>query len=167
MKRIYCLIENCLACRACELACAVAHSESKNLVDALREEPPPVQRIRVRVFDNGEEGPPARAIAIQCRHCDDPPCIEACTEECIHRDEGTGKIFIDRERCSGCWTCVKACPYGAVVRHRGLRIALICDHCPDRAAPACVEACRTGALAYCEREDMDKDYSKMVITKKS
>jgi carbon-monoxide dehydrogenase iron sulfur subunit len=164
MKRIYCRIEQCLACKACEIACAVAHSESKSLVEALREAEAPRHRINVRVFDREGDLTPVRAIAIQCRHCDDPACIEACTEECIHKNGETGEVYIDHESCSGCWACIKACPYGAIVRHRGLRIALMCDHCPGREVPACVAACRTGALVYCEREEIETDYTEMLKT---
>jgi carbon-monoxide dehydrogenase iron sulfur subunit len=159
VKRIYCRIEKCLACRACEIACAVAHSESGNLMDAVREETTPKHRINVRVFESGGRSPLTRAIAIQCRHCIDPPCAEACPEQCIQRDEKTGEVFIDQGSCTGCWVCVKVCPYGAIIRHRGLRTALICDHCPDRKIPACVGACRTGALVYCEREEIETDYA--------
>lgn len=167
MRRIYCRIENCLACRACEIACAVAHSESKTLVDAIHEEATPKHRIAVRVFDHEGKGGRTRAIAIQCRQCDDPPCVEACTEACIHKNETTGEIFIDHENCSGCWVCIEACPYGAIIRHRGLRTALLCDHCPDREVPACVEACRTGALSYCEREETDTDYAELLRERES
>ncbi len=155
MKRIYCRIEKCLACRGCEIACAVAHSESGSLMDAVREETAPKHRITVRVFDRDGKTHRTRAIAIQCRHCTDPPCVEACPEQCIQKDERTGEVFIDREGCTGCWICVKACPYGAIIRHRGLRTALICDHCPEREVPACVEACHTGALLFCEREEIE------------
>jgi carbon-monoxide dehydrogenase iron sulfur subunit len=167
VRRIYCRIENCLACRACEIACAVAHSESKNLADAIREVTAPKHRITVRVFDNEGTLTRTRAIAVQCRHCDDPPCVEACTEGCIHRNETTGEVFIDHESCSGCWVCIKACPYGAIIRHRGLQTALLCDHCPDREVPACVEACRTRALTYCEREETDTDYAELFKERES
>ena len=37
--------DHCLACRSCELACSVAHSESGELEAAIAEELPPVRRV--------------------------------------------------------------------------------------------------------------------------
>ncbi len=39
MKRIYPIEENCVACKLCEVACVVEHSESKNVFLAWKEEP--------------------------------------------------------------------------------------------------------------------------------
>ena len=39
--------DHCLACRSCELACSVAHSESGELEAAIAEECPPVRRVVV------------------------------------------------------------------------------------------------------------------------
>jgi carbon-monoxide dehydrogenase iron sulfur subunit len=167
VKLIFCDIEKCLACRSCEIACAVAHSGSKNLMDALREETVPKQRIHVVAVDDKGSLTPTHAIALQCRHCHDAPCIEACITDCIQRDEKTGNIVIEHEECVGCWACIKVCPFGAIVQHKDLNIVVICDHCPDREMPACVEACRTHALVYCDREEIEIDYAEKLKLRKS
>jgi len=159
MKKIYCIVEKCLACRACEIACAVEHSQSKSLIDAVHEAQTPMHRIRLEQVDGEGRFRRKLAVAFPCRHCKDAPCIEACPEDCILENKETGEVRIDHEGCTGCWICVKACPYGVIFRHRGLRIALKCDHCPGREVPACVEACRTRALVYCEEEEIDVDYA--------
>jgi carbon-monoxide dehydrogenase iron sulfur subunit len=53
----------------------------------------------------------------------------------------------------GCWSCIMVCPFGAIVRNEDCRQAVKCDHCMDRDNPACVEACPTRALVYCEEEE--------------
>jgi carbon-monoxide dehydrogenase iron sulfur subunit len=59
------------------------------------------------------------------------------------------------DRCIGCWTCIMVCPYGVIGRRQdgGRWVAARCDLCPDRAIPACVEACPTRALVYAEAEE--------------
>ena len=47
MKRLFVEVEKCLACRSCEIACAVEHSRSKELVSALREETKPRSRTKI------------------------------------------------------------------------------------------------------------------------
>jgi carbon-monoxide dehydrogenase iron sulfur subunit len=154
MKHIICQIEKCLGCGSCELACAVEHSQSRRLVEAIREAVLPKQRIRVELIDDSGAGHRYRTLALQCRHCEDPVCVQACISGGIHRDEKTGDVLINPERCVGCWSCIMVCPFGVIVKHEGLHRALKCDHCPDRESPACVEACPTNALIYCERDEV-------------
>lgn len=153
-KHIVCRVEKCLGCRSCELACAVAHSASKRPVDAMHEPMPPRSRIRVEPIDDKGSPYRFRTLALQCRHCADAPCVQACVSGGMARDEDTGEVRIDPERCVACWSCVMVCPFGAIVRHEGLHRALKCDHCPDRKISACVEACPTHALISCERDDL-------------
>lgn len=96
---------------------------------------------------------------VQCRHCDNSPCLNSCTAGAILRDEG--KILIDEDKCIGCKNCMMACPFGAielVPLYRGgeevlqpgstqaRTTASKCDLCVKRGTPACVEACPNKAL---------------------
>ena len=155
MKKIYCKIEKCLACKACELACAAAHSQSKNLVDAVREKELPKHRIHIESVDEKGSLQRVRSIAIQCRHCEEPLCAQACITGGICRDEKTGNIRVNLEKCVGCWSCIMVCPIGAIMKNENTHQALKCDHCPDLDKPACVDACPTGALVYCEAEEIE------------
>jgi carbon-monoxide dehydrogenase iron sulfur subunit len=152
VKRIICQIEKCLGCGSCELVCAVEHSQSRRLVEAIRGAVLPKQRIRVELIDNNGTTHRYRTLALQCRHCEDPVCLQACISGGIRKDEKTGDVLINPERCVGCWSCIMVCPFGVIVKHEGIHRALKCDHCPDRESPACVEACPTNALIYCERD---------------
>jgi carbon-monoxide dehydrogenase iron sulfur subunit len=155
MKKIYCKIHKCLACRSCELACAAAHSESKNLPDSVGENILPKSRIHVEFID--EKGSPqrVRSMAIQCRHCEEPLCEQACISGGIRKDEKTGNIIVNPEKCVGCWSCIMVCPIGAIVKNENIHQALKCDYCPDLDTPACIAACPTGALVYCEPEEVE------------
>lgn len=142
MKRIYVKEEVCIGCRLCEIHCIVQHSKTKKIIKAFREESP---RALSRVLVE-EIGP--ISFAIQCRHCDDAPCVEACITGAMHKEDG--RIVCDEDRCVGCWTCIMVCPFGVIKRDEG-KIASKCDLCPDEEIPVCVANCPNEALVYEER----------------
>ena len=131
--------EHCLACRSCELACSVAHSESGVLESALAEEFPPRRRV---VLASGSDG----VEALRCEQCLEPLCAFACKSGALHRDPATGRVTLDEARCVACYMCLTVCPFG--IRPDPARDRVVrCDVCFGRATPACVEACPTGALS--------------------
>jgi carbon-monoxide dehydrogenase iron sulfur subunit len=147
MKRIYVNEEYCVACRLCEIHCLVQHSRSKKIIKAFKEELP---RALPRVLVE-EEGP--LSFAMQCRHCAEAHCIEACITGAIHRDDLTGAILCDEEKCVGCWMCVMVCPFGAIRRNvDGSKAISKCDLCAGEETPVCVAHCPNEALVYEERE---------------
>ena len=81
--------------------------------------------------------------------------MEVCKKEAMYRDEETGVVFIQEDKCTGCWLCVKACPYDAIAKNVELRLAVKCDLCPDQDIPTCVQACPTRALVYCEKNQLE------------
>lgn len=49
---------------------------------------------------------------VQCRHCDDAPCIKVCPVEAIRQ---TGDcVQLNESLCIGCNLCAVACPFGAI-----------------------------------------------------
>ena len=155
MKQVFCRIHQCVACRACELACAVEHSRSRQLVRAVREAEKTGPRIRVeRIEETALPGRTTRTLALQCRHCEDPVCVQACISGGLYRDGKTGEVRIDPDRCVACWSCIMVCPFGAIAKNENVHRAVKCDLCPDRESPACVDACPTRALVFCERDDI-------------
>jgi len=157
MKRIFVRWERCTACKTCQIACMVEHSAAKDLFGALFETPRPRTRVYVEPV-NGSQVP------ILCRHCDDAPCLNACIAGALYRDEATGAVRSNLDRCIGCWTCVMVCPYGVVTRQLETQRALKCDLCPEREVPACVAACPTGALVYAETEEVSRERRQTLAT---
>jgi carbon-monoxide dehydrogenase iron sulfur subunit len=145
MKRIYAREEYCLACRLCEIHCLVQHSRSKKIVKAFRQERDTVIP-GVQVEQSGRT-----SFALQCRHCDDAPCLEACMTGAMHRDAATGTVLSDPDRCVGCWMCVMVCPVGAVLRGKENKVASKCDLCLGEKTPVCVLNCPNEAIVYEER----------------
>lgn len=149
MKKVFALEEHCVGCKLCEVYCITAHSESKNVVKAYKyEDKKPVSRIII------EENKPV-SFAMQCRQCEDTPCVKGCITGAMQINED-GAVVCDEERCVGCWTCILTCPYGAVMRdEQGKKVASKCDLCAEAGTPACVEHCPNGALIYCEGGDRE------------
>lgn len=142
-KQIYARPDLCVGCRTCANACALVHRGATNpRLGAIRIRQDLVERYEFQEI---------------CRHCDDPPCVDACMVGCITKDPKTGLVIQDQSRCVGCWMCLMVCPYGAVKRDVGRGVAIKCNRCADRKVPACVEVCPTGALVLEVREDAPVD----------
>ncbi len=147
--KIYCDITKCIGCKSCELACAVEHSQAKDIFTAIKETPLPKKRVKTENVDS-------KIISLHCQHCEDAPCIKACMSGALSKDEKTGATLHDKDKCVGCWMCVMVCPFGAIVRDIENHIAVKCDLCPDREDFACVVACPTGALFVGTKEEFEK-----------
>ncbi|MBQ9517789.1 MAG: 4Fe-4S dicluster domain-containing protein [Eubacterium sp.] len=139
MKKVYAKEELCLNCRLCEVYCKTAHSKSKDIVKANKyEEPAPVSRVTV-CGDN------MLSAAVNCRHCDNPKCVEACITGAMQKDAKTGIVSVDENKCIGCMTCLAVCPFGCI---KTGKFAVKCDLCQGEDEPACVKNCPNRALVY-------------------
>jgi carbon-monoxide dehydrogenase iron sulfur subunit len=149
MKKIFADEKYCIGCRLCEVHCLVQHSQSKHIIKAYRQEKD-TARSRVLVEQMG-----CNSFALQCRHCEDAQCLEACMTGAMHRDELTGNVICDESKCVGCWMCVMVCPCGAVAPslEGQQKIASKCDLCGMewQDEPPCVANCPNEALKYEER----------------
>lgn len=150
MKRIWVDKDKCLGCKSCELGCAVERdSVSKTLIGAVVETPKPIARV-------GVFGPDGNHFPLQCRHCQDAACLKACPAGAMQRDLETDIVFVDQNKCRGCWMCVMSCPFGAVTPSPSFKVAVKCDACIHREEPACVASCPTGALMYGDEDNYNK-----------
>lgn len=159
MKRIFVDYQKCLACKACETACAVEHHPSHSLFGAIGDTK---TQINVRVLGVEHE-----AFPLSCRHCDPADCLNACPSGAITRDSESGAVLLNPDLCMACAMCAMVCPFDAIAfkeTHRacyGRDVAYKCDLCNERVKegeqPACVEACHAGALVY---DDFDASRGK-------
>ena len=136
-------IPKCVGCHSCEIACAVEHSLSKSLYTAIHESPRPQKRVNVECYGNSN-------LPLQCRHCEDAPCVRVCPTNALYKENMEEVVFVEQNRCIGCKWCVLACPFGVITLSPEDKAVIKCDLCNERARegeqPACVEGCPTGAL---------------------
>ena len=142
MKLFELTIDNalCWGCRTCEVACKQENRTAAG-----------VKLIAVR-----ENGPRLRADQAEfefqvnlCRHCDDPPCVEACPVEAIGKRQD-GIVIMDYDLCTGCGTCIEACPYEAIALDDAKGIAQKCNLCHHRVDQGLIPACADNVcLAHC------------------
>lgn len=144
-KEIFVRIDKCVGCHTCEIACAVEHSASKQLLSAIGEPTKPRKRLHVEAAANFN-------VPVLCRHCEEAPCTVVCPTGATYRDESSQLVLQDPKKCIGCQLCVQACPFGMMGCRAESRIAVKCDRCPDRKRPACVDACPTSALLYVDSD---------------
>ena len=124
--------EKCVGCRQCSLSCSFTKEASFSLAKA---------RNTVLWVHRAEVFMPMR-----CQHCESPLCMDVCPMEAISRNEETGAIIIDADRCIGCKMCMVVCPFGAVTWDADSHSMIKCDLCDGE--PECVKHCVYGALTW-------------------
>jgi len=136
-------MEKCVGCHTCELACAIAHSESQDIETMVVRGERPGYRIHVESC-----GP--RSIPLSCQHCEEAACALACPTGAVRRLAPGKPVLLDDSRCVGCTMCVQACPFGVIAMRADGKISFKCDLCVRRLAqglePACASSCPTKAL---------------------
>ena len=142
MPRIVSKEAFCLGCKLCEIHCLVAHSRSRKILKTFTREKDSITP-RLVVEDTGRV-----SFAVQCRHCKDAACMDACMTGAMHRDAESGAVLCDASLCVGCLMCVMVCTAGAVLRSRQGKVISKCDLCLESGKPACVEHCPNEALVY-------------------
>lgn len=147
MKRIIIDYEKCLGCNNCNIACMVAHSERQedfhqiDLNDKKNE-----SRNHIIMGKDGSYMP------LFCRHCDEPECAMSCITGAMKKDQATGHVLYDKEKCASCFMCVMNCPYGVLKPDRlSNKVVVKCDFCvSDGGEPNCVKSCPTKAIYVSE-----------------
>ncbi|MCI5816185.1 4Fe-4S dicluster domain-containing protein [Ruminococcus sp.] len=144
MKRVYVNEEWCLGCHLCEYYCAFAETGKDNMALALKHQ---TIRPRIHVEEQGQVH-----FAVSCRHCEDPICVKSCLTGALSVEDGV--IRINSDRCIHCYTCILACPYGAIVPSDSGAVKK-CELCVNTATglPNCVQGCPNGAIVFEDSEE--------------
>jgi Fe-S-cluster-containing hydrogenase component 2 len=121
----------CTGCRTCELACAFTHNKNQ-------------KPGRSRIYPLGYA--PDEYVPVTCLQCDEAACIKSCLFDALRRNEETGAVELNPERCVKCEACVAACPFGCALVDDIHNEIVKCDLCGGN--PTCAQFCPTKALVY-------------------
>jgi Fe-S-cluster-containing dehydrogenase component/DMSO reductase anchor subunit len=134
-------LDACTGCKACVSAC---HSLNGLDDDEIWR--------NVGLLHGGTEAEPYQQIVTTaCHHCVDPACLNGCPVLAYEKDADTGIVRHLDDQCIGCQYCVLKCPYDVPKYSARRGIVRKCDLCHGRLAageaPACVQACPSGAIS--------------------
>lgn len=176
-------------CKDCMLACHRVHN-----VPTINDTEEEIKWIWAEHYENAfpgqsneytRENLKDKNFLVLCNHCNNPPCVRVCpTKATFKRPDGI--TMMDMHRCIGCRFCMAACPFGArsfnfrdprpfiqgelnatyPTRERG--VVEKCTFCEERLAvgllPACVEACKCGALCFGDQTDPKSPVRKLLAS---
>lgn len=133
-------LDQCTGCKACVVAC-----HSLNGLDATE------SWRDVGLLLSRDESAYQQTITTACHHCAEPACADGCPVLAYDKDPVTGIVRHLDDQCIGCSYCILKCPYEVPKYNPKRGIVRKCDMCQGRLAqgeaPACVQACPTGAIA--------------------
>ena len=98
-----------------------------------------------------------------CNHCDSAPCIEACEEAALFKNQD-GIVLLNESKCTGCRLCYDRCPYNAIEIHPESGQIEKCDFCynsriTNSSLPVCVKSCMGNAITFGDLNDKKSDIS--------
>ena len=104
-----------------------------------------------------------------CLHCIDPACASVCPVGALYKEEVSGIVSYDKDKCIGCRYCQVACPFG-IPKFEWESISpkiVKCQLCRHRYAEgkyaACCEFCPTGASIFGKVADL-REEAKLRLT---
>ncbi|HRR96237.1 MAG TPA: hypothetical protein P5150_05850 [Candidatus Ratteibacteria bacterium] len=136
MKKLFVDYDKLLVCK-CQLKCSyILHPENNGIIN-LKEQ---------------------IAFLLACRKCEDYPCVNACPNQALKRENGVVKR--SNILCVSCKSCLIACPFGTIVPDIVSYLTSKCDFCINRLKeneiPVCVESCNCGAFKFVDEKDIEK-----------
>lgn len=117
----------CVACLACEVACATAFYKQ------------PILELACIHITEKEDGSLKTLVCVQCGKC-----AKACEAGAITQN-AKGVYMINKKLCVNCGKCVEACPFGVLVKSEDKDVPSKCISCG-----ICVDACPQDVLAIKE-----------------
>ncbi|QJB55679.1 4Fe-4S dicluster domain-containing protein [Pseudodesulfovibrio sp. zrk46] len=166
-KTFFVDLTKCTACRGCQIACKqwkkLPAEKTENWGSHQNPKDLSGKTIRLVRFNEVEVDGRLEWLFFpeQCRHCVEPPCLDAMTVPgAIVHDEETGAVVYTeltaKEKDPDSFQA--SCPYDIPRYDKDTGRVMKCDMCIDRVKagmkPACVLSCPTGTMNFGDREEM-------------
>ena len=175
-------LKRCSGCKTCSVVCKVANNIPNDIIwNRVLTEGGNAPDTAGGTWDN----PEMQHWPVACQHCENPACTKVCPVGATWKDEQTGIVRQDYDKCIGCRMCMAACPYNArvfnwsepvrdpdfnygdkdvPVRPKG--VAEKCTMCKERTdrgeEPMCVMCCPTEARVFGDLDDPESAISKFL-----
>lgn len=150
--------DRCLGCRTCETSC-----KQENDVPI---GPQWIKLIEVERVENGRIK--TLVVPALCAHCGDPYCASVCPTSAIQKDNQTGIVTVNQEKCIGCRMCLVVCPYGAPQfgKDGHMQKCVLCKDCVATGdKPACARGCPAEAMYFGTIEEISKKLREKGVTR--
>ncbi len=167
----------CVGCQACFVAC-----KQENQVA------PKIQWNQIQRYEDEPKGI-ITYFRMSCMHCEEPACLPVCPVKAISKGE-RGEVLVDSKKCIQCHRCEGVCPWHvpmfnssgrtnywdkpplvaiepAAHQRREVGRAEHCTLCAHRDTPACVEACKLGALTLVDYDNLTPEQQTLVSEAKA
>lgn len=140
MKVLQKIEDRCIACSACEMACANAYFKVSDR-----------EKSAIRITEESQD----KHIHV-CNQCG--YCIDICPVLAIRRD-AQGVVRIDKKKCVGCLMCVGFCEASVMMQHDDLLEPFKCIACG-----ICAGVCPAEAL-YLDKDAVVTPLEKVTVFK--
>jgi len=162
----------CVGCYACQFVCKDEHVG--NDWSPIAKPQPDTGQFWMRLDEHICGAVPKvrmHYIPNPCMHCDEPPCVPPCPVEGALYKREDGLVIIDSLKCTGCRSCVDACPYDAIYFNEDLNLAQKCTGCAhlldggEWRVPRCADACPTEAIKFGEESEFAAEIAAAEVLK--
>lgn len=174
-------LKRCSGCKTCSVVCKVANNIPNNIIwNRVLTEGGNAPDTAGGTWDN----PEMQHWPVACQHCENPACTKVCPVGATWKDEQTGIVRQDYDKCIGCRMCMAACPYNARtfnwnepvratgasygdarVPERARGVMEKCTLCKERTdegdEPMCVRCCPADARIFGDLDDPDSAVSRL------
>jgi molybdopterin-containing oxidoreductase family iron-sulfur binding subunit len=169
MAKQYALVfdlKRCIGCHTCTVACKMENNLGTN-----------IQWIKVLTIGGTHTDTPKGEYPnlslywqpVGCMHCQKPPCVDVCAAEALYKRKD-GIVLNDRSKCTGCLSCVTACPYEVPQYHAEENVISMCTLCVQRIdeglRPFCLEQCPGRAIYFGDIKESESLVSKLIRERK-
>ena len=179
-------LDRCVGCHTCALSCKMQNNVPEGMLwNRVLTEDCDVVDGALGTYPNVTR----TFLPVACQHCENPACTKVCPVGATWKDEQTGIVRQDYDKCIGCRMCVAACPYTGVrsfnweepayyadfalgdadaAKHEKHTVEK-CIFCTQRVArgeqPACVADCIGRARHFGDLDDPNSEVSRLLASR--